>query len=139
MYATKEDMLKRYTQADLIQLTDRVEPYTNTIIDDVLNQALEDAAATIDTYVANRYDLPVNGIPKALTIQACAIAYYNLHQGRHPDEIRTAYEDAISFLDKIASGWILLDIGGTEPQSSAAIAEYDAPDQMFSRDKLKGV
>lgn len=138
MYATKADMIKRYTEADLIQLTDRSEPYTEAIVDSVIDEALEDAAATIDTYIAKRYDLPLASIPKALIIQTCVIAYYNLHQGRYPDETRTAYEDALSYLDKVANGRVVLDVGGSEPKSSAAIAQYEAPDQSFSRDKLKG-
>ena len=138
MYATKTDMTERYTATDLIQLTDRAEPYTNAIVDVVIDQALEDAAAVIDTYIAKRYDLPLSSIPKALALQNCAIAFYMLHQGRHTDEIRKSYEDALAFLDKVSSGRVILDVGGAEPTSSPADARVDGPDQNFSKDTLTG-
>ena len=138
MYATKSDMEQRYTGADLIQLTDRVEPYTNAIVDSVIDGALDDASALVDSYIAKRYDLPIASIPKALILQTCAIAFYKLHQGRYPDEVRKDYEDAISFLNKVSAGKIVLDVGGVEPLSTPADARVKSPEQKFSRESLKG-
>jgi len=138
MYADKAEMLKRYREDDLIALTDRAEPFTGAIVDAVLEAALEDAAALIDTYISKRYNLPVASVPGALKVQACAIAYYTLHQGRYPEETRKAYEDALSFLQKVADGKVHLDVGGSQPKSAPADARVDGPDQTFNRDTLKG-
>jgi phage gp36-like protein len=137
-YASKQNMIDRFSEESLIQLTDRVEPYTQEIIDAVLNQALEDADAMINTYLAKRYDLPLASIPAVLPRHAAVIAYYDLHRGHHPEEVRTNYEDTLSFLDKVSRGLVVLDAQGTEPSSAPADARVEGPDRMFSRDSLKG-
>lgn len=136
-YATKADMLQRYEERELSQLTDIVEPYTGAIVDSVLDQALDDGGATIDLYL-HRYDLPLASVPPALVNMNCKLAFYNLNRNRMTDDIRQDYEDVMKSLDHIASGKIKLDSGGNEPQSAAAIAQVDGPNRTFNRDSLKG-
>ena len=138
MYADKAEMLERYEAKELIQLTDFIEPYTDAIVDYVLENALEDASATIDIYIASRYRLPLNDVPPALTEMACVLAFYKLNRGRVTESLRQDYEDVLKRLEGIASGKIRLDIGGDEPQSQAAIAKVDGPNRTFNRDTLKG-
>ncbi|MDP7142686.1 MAG: DUF1320 family protein [Alphaproteobacteria bacterium] len=137
VYATKADMLKRYEEQELIQLTDYVKPFTEAIVDSVLDQALADASATIDLYL-HRYDLPLADIPPALVNMACLLAFYNLNRNRMTDEIRQDYADVMKSLESIAAGKIKLDSGGEEPKSAAAIAQVDGPNRIFNRASLKG-
>ena len=137
-YATKADMLKRYEEQELIQLTDNVEPYTGEIVDAILDNALDDASAMIDLYLGSLYDLPLAETPAALVNIACVIAFHGLNRNSMTDEIRAAYEDAEKRLDKITKGIIKLDVGGSEPKSAAAMAKVSAPDRIFNRDTLKG-
>jgi len=136
-YATKADMLKRYEEKDIIQLTDNVEPYTGAIVDSVLDNALEDASAMIDLYL-HRYDLPLGDVPPALVNITCIMAYYQLNRTRTTEEMRQDYEDSLKTLEQISSGKIKLDVGGAEPKSAAAIARVDGPNRTFNRDTLKG-
>lgn len=137
-YATKADMLARYEEQELIQLTDRIQPFTEEIVDSILDQALSDASATIDMYISGRYDLPVGDTPAALVKMACILAYYDLHRGRYTEDLRKDYEDVLKTLSDIAAGKIKLDQGGQEPKSAAAIAQTDGPNRTFNRNSLKG-
>lgn len=137
-YATKLDMLARYEEKELIQLSDFIEPYTEQIVDSVLTSALNDASATIDLYIGGRYALPLASVPPSLVDMAAKIAYYNLNRGRYTESIRQDYDDVLRRLEKIASGAIKLFLDNKEPKSAAAIAEVDGPNRVFNSDSLKG-
>ena len=138
-YITQQDMVNRYSEQSLIELTDRVTPYTGEIVTSILDEAIEDADALIDSFISVRYDLPLSETPRVLIGHAAAIAYYKLHRGRYPDEIRTAYEDAIKFLNMVSKGEILLDVAGSQPQSAPADARVEGPDRTFSRKNLEAL
>lgn len=137
-YATRQDMIERHGEQALIELTDRVEPILNIIIDTVLNAALADASALIDSFVGRRHAVPLATIPPALVRHACAIAFYDLHRGRHSEETRKAFEDAMDYLRNISTGTVVLNIAGNEPASAPAQAVSAAPGRTFNRDTLKG-
>lgn len=137
MYASKQNMIDRYGSQPLIELTDRAEPYTDAIVDSVLNMALADADAVINSYIAARYQLPVSSTPDVLRRHACVIAYYDLHRGRYPDEVRKDYEDTLAFLKSVGRGDAKLDIAGIEPASSPAEARVEGPERLFSRDSME--
>lgn len=137
MYATKQTMIDKYGERELIELTDRVEPYMSIINDAVLNAALSTATAMIDSYVSKRYDLPLAEVPAVLVPHAAAIAWYTLHRGNYPEAVRVEYEDALSFLRMISKGDALLDVQGTQPSSAPAEARVEGPERIFSRDSLK--
>ncbi len=138
MYATIQDMKDRYTESELIELTDRADPATDAIVDAVLENALNDATGLVDSYVANIYKTPLNPVPKAITIHVCAIAYYRLHQTRYTDEARQTYEDAIAFLEKVSTGKIVLSVDGKDAKSTTANARVSGYNQAFNRDSLEG-
>ena len=137
MYVTKQNMIDRFGEENLIELTDRVEPYISAIVDQVLDQALNDASAVADSYISRRYDLPLAAIPPVLIIHTAALAYYDLHRGRYSDEVRTDRDDAVKFLRDISEGKALLDASGNEPESAPADARVEAPERIFNRDELK--
>lgn len=132
-YATKQNMIDRFGEQLLIELTDRVTPLTNAIVDSVLNAALDEASALIDSYVSRRYDLPFSSAPLVLRSTCETIAFYKLHRGRHAEETRKEYEDALDFLRQLSTGTAILDVGGTEPVSAPAQAIADSAGRTFSR------
>ncbi len=138
IYAQKQDMIDRYDEASLIELTARDNDAAYAINDIILDKALSDADSLINAYIAAKYKTPIYPIAPVLVMHACDIAWYKLHRSRYPEEVRKAYDDAISFLNRIASGQIRLDDGSSEPTSTAAIAQVSGPDRTFSRDKLGG-
>lgn len=132
-YADKNDMIAAYDEQDLIQLTDRAIPSAGVIDDAVLQQQLEGVTSLIDSYVSARYTVPVSPVPVVLRDTCAIIAFYRLHRGRHTDETRQAYEDAIRYLENINAGRVKLDVVGEEPVSSGAQVVSDAVPRTFSR------
>lgn len=108
MYASRTDMEARFGQNEVVMLTDR--SHSGDVDDSVLQQALADAAAEIDGYLAGRYPLPFATAPKVLTGHACDIARYRLcgSSAMVTDDIRDRYRDAVRFLEHVAAGKISL-------------------------------
>ena len=138
-YAAQSDLTDRFGATELAQLTDRVNG--NVIDTTVLNRALNDADAEIDSYLAARYALPLSSTPVVLVRMAADIARYRLYDDRVTDTVRQRYEDAVSLLKRMATGDVAL--AGSTPLTAAntgrgnAVA-IKAPSQVFSADALSG-
>ena len=57
-YATAQDVINRYPNRDLVQLTNE-DPAATTINVTPITQALSDASAEIDGYIEGRFSLPL--------------------------------------------------------------------------------
>ena len=136
-YATQQEMIDRYGERVLRELTDRAA--SGSIDSGVLDQALNDATALIDGYLLERYSLPLSSTPRLLTVLACQVAFYQLHPHGAPEEVRGAYRDAVKTLEAIASGKIAVPgASGTEIDSREGAAEVAGPARTFSRDSMTG-
>lgn len=136
-YIDKTYMITRFGENDLIELTDRVEPLTHAIVDEILDAAIINAIGVVDAYVSDRYKTPLNPVPEMIKDCVATIAYYKLCRDRYTEETRQAYDDALKFLKDIAWGKAHLVSEGNESSSPSAEAVVEAPDRIFSRDSLK--
>lgn len=134
-YATQADLVDRFGEAELAQLTDRD---TGAVIDAaVVARALADADAEIDGYLAARYALPLPTTPALLTRLASDIARYRLYDERTTEAVRQRYQDATRMLDRIAAGTVALGSSAPEATDGAAVAVTSrAPDRLFGPDVL---
>ncbi len=133
MYATRDDMTKRFGEEELILLTDHASG-AGVIDDAVLSQALADASAEVDGYLGGRYTLPLPSVPAVLVRICCDIARYLLHDEHAPERIEKRYDGAISFLSKLGSGTISLgmpDEGDASPSNNTAQISSDG--RVFGR------
>lgn len=103
-YATRDDMVKRFGEDELIELTDRAN--IGDVDTDLVDSTLEDASAEIDSYLAGRYTVPLAQAPRFLAGLCQDIARYRLCGSgtRSTDEINDRYKNAIRFLEKVANG-----------------------------------
>jgi phage gp36-like protein len=135
-YTDQAGMIDRYSEAEIIQLTDRTEPATGTVVTVVLNRALDDATAEIDIYLASRYILPLTTVPPMI-VQICAdIARYRLYDDAPTDEVRLRYEDAIKLLTLISKGTVSLGITPPPTASATSGPSYYAPDSIMAGGSL---
>jgi phage gp36-like protein len=132
-YCTKQNLIDRFGEGELIQLTDRTG--AGVINDTVLNQAIGDADGEINGYLAGRYDLPLASVPPVLVLKACDIARFYLYDEAVPDIVKTRYENAIAWLKGVAKGDISLglDTGSAEIVSSGS-PEMQSAGSVFGRD-----
>lgn len=117
IYADIDDLKERFSEAEIVQLTDRDRD--GNVDDDVANQALLDADAEINAAVGVRYGLPLPSVPDLINRLACDIARYRLYDDKPTDEVRRRYEDAVAELDKIAKGTRDLQFPGATEESSS--------------------
>ncbi|MEG2173141.1 MAG: DUF1320 domain-containing protein [Desulfovibrionaceae bacterium] len=142
MYATQGDMIARFGEEQLVQLTDRAHPPTDVIDKAVLEAALIDAAEVVDSYVAGRYQVPLSPVPAPVRRWCADMSVYYLHRKGVPEHIRKAYEDALAALKDVAKGTIQLQAAGVE--GSAPVVQggggiqQAGPRRVFSAASLKG-
>ena len=124
MYATTENMIAAFGEADVVAITDRAG---NGAVDEaVLEAALAAASSEADSYIGRRYALPLGTVPAALTSVVCDIARYRLtgNMAMETDPIRERYKLAIAWLEDIAAGRAELpgqDIDGAGGEDDAAV------------------
>lgn len=136
-YATKQNMIDRFSQAELIQLTDVAQPVTGAIVDAVLNAALADADAEIDGYLVGQYLLPLPSVPKNLTMLACDIARYKLYDDRVTEQVAKRYDDAVKYLRSVGKGELSLGLDpANQPAATTGGPATDGPERTFSKDTL---
>lgn len=138
-YATKQDMIDRFSAAELVQLTDKGAVRTDAIVDAVLDKALADASADIDGYLAGRYVIPLSPAPANVTRLACDIARYYLQINEANEQVKARYDAALKFLTKVATGEIKIGAtaAGVEPPANTAGGVKFTPGQKsFSRENF---
>lgn len=139
-YATAADLIARFGEDELIQLTDR----SGAGVPDaaVVARALEDSGAEIDGYLASRYRLPLPTVPALLARIACDIARYRLWEDRASDEVRRRYEDARRLLENLSSGKVSLGLPADLPPASqpalSLAAANSGPAPVFGPDQMGG-
>lgn len=119
-YATQADLVTRFGEDELIQLTDRAGAGVPDAT--IVGRALADAEAEMDGYLAARYALPMATVPGVLVRIACDIARYRLWEDRASDEVRRRYEDARRILESIAKGTVSLGLPAVS--AAPALAEF---------------
>ena len=137
-YIVQADLLAQLSNAQLIQLTDDAK--TGSVDTDKVDKAIADAEAEVNGYVATKHSVPLaSPIPDLIKKLAIDITIYNLYRRRQrtPEDVRTAYEDAVKKLEGIARGLITLGVDPQPAESSKATqGETSGPARVFDRDKL---
>jgi phage gp36-like protein len=138
-YADRQDMVDRFDEQELIDLTDRPDPATGAttraIVDTVLNQALADASADIDGALCGRYQLPLAVVPPVLKRLACDMARYYLYGKGVPEAVEKRYEGATKLLLAIATGKVGLGIPGPEAPASSNTVQFQSAGSVFARER----
>lgn len=134
-YATRADMIDRFGEDELIQLTDRSG--AGVIDDTVLDRALADADAEIDGFLQARYSLPLSHVPALIVRIACIIARYNLYEDMATDEVRRRYEDATRMLKSISRGEINLGVSETTGPATTSGPVTTTRTRTFTDDTLR--
>ena len=133
-YATVDDMTARFTERELIELTDTENIPPSTVDTPRVEVKLGDAQAFCDGYVGQVYRLPLQGCakppavpggpteyvaPPVLTRLVCDVARYYLHDDLAPEnEVYRRYKAAVKELEAIATGASMLSCpwGGSPGQ-----------------------
>jgi phage gp36-like protein len=149
MYVTLEAIQKALSADVLVYLVDdeRERALTPAGLERV-DQAIRDANGEVDSYIGQRYVLPLPFVPDVLASQALNIARYKLflrrgiREGTADESVVTAYRDAVKWLEKIATGKASLPIPDGSGGSNGTVqnpskASISGPGRIFSRETLE--
>ena len=136
-YAQISDLVLRFGQTQLIQLTDRSTPPADAVDDTVAQQALDDTTPMIDGYVGARYALPLPTTPPLLTDVACDLARYRLFVDQVPDQVKARHDQAVETLRRISKGEIKIDAAGVEPAPRPDMVLTQSDDRRFDRRSMR--
>lgn len=140
LYCDKQDMIDRFGKPELVELTDR-DGSAGDIVDEVLNQAIDDASSTIDGYLGGRYSLPLSTVPRILKRHACDLARYFLYDNVLDDSSQASkrYNDTIKYLEQVGNGRVQLGLDDKSVKATqTATAEMHSAGSVFGRAKSKG-
>ena len=136
-YSTQADIEEQLSEAELIQLTD--DANAGVVDASVVARAIADADDEINSYLQERYTVPLNPAPSLVRKLSVDLAVYNLYSRRDLDApVRTKrYEDATRLLKALARGEASL---GLEPPPAEAHGEgiqtsLKEADRTFTRRK----
>ena len=104
-YVTQQQLIERFTQDKLVQLTDRAND--GNLDASVLNEAIADAGRMIDSYVGPRYALPLAQVridASPLTRVAGDLVIYFLQGDLATEEAERRYKEALAFLRDVQRG-----------------------------------
>jgi phage gp36-like protein len=160
LYATVTDMVERYSEREMIALTDR--DGVGEVNASLLNRSIADAVAFVDGFVGKVYKLPLLGCAKPVTVVGapvqyvappvltritCDLARYYLYTDL-PDEheVTRRHKQVIAELKALADGstQLVCPWGGSpgiainaDPLVSAEVYHSFAPRQI-NDDSLRG-
>lgn len=142
-YCTKQDLIDRFGERELIQLTDRTNTPASTADDSVIERAISDASTLADGYIGKVYALPLADIPTTLTKAVADIARFYLHaRGVEKDNpVQRAHDQALSWLKDISKGLVQLvetQTGNTPLPAGNGQVQIIAPNRILSHESLKG-
>lgn len=112
-YCTQSDIEKQLPQAELVQLTD--DDADGSPDTGVVDEAIAEADAEIDSYLARRYEVPLDPVPVLVKKLSVDLAIWNLYSRRSVDEPirKERYQAAVKLLQAIADGRATL---GVDPE-----------------------
>lgn len=113
---TRDDMIDRFGEVELAKLTDR-SGY-KAIDDVVLNRAISDAEAEVNSYLSVLGHQTLGRIavvkPKALVIKTCDIARYYLYENKTTGIVSERYQQAIAWLKNVQRNPGMIDPDGSK-------------------------
>jgi len=136
-YATPDHMVARFSQDELMQLTDREG--LGEINASVLAQALADADALINGYLRAAYTLPLAAVPVDLVRVACDLARFFLYDDRVTETVQKRRDEAIGWLKDVAAKRVSLgaDSGGNPAAAPSGAVSFVAGQRVFSAGSLR--
>ena len=127
LYCTRDDLIERFGESELIQLTD--EQNTGALNAATVDKAIADASNQIDSYLIGRYQLPLTEVPEFVNTYACDMARYLLWDDGALEQVTIRYRTAIKYWRDISTGVLRL-YGTTETGEN--LVEIVSSEPVFS-------
>lgn len=107
----------------------------------VINEALAAASLTIDSYLRERYTLPLTQaiIDTSPLARTCGdLARFELNPGQDVEPLNKRHDKALRWLRDVANGVVSLGASDPIPASSGGVV-VAGPERVFGRDRMRGL
>jgi phage gp36-like protein len=139
-YATVAQFIEAFGQVEAVELSNLDDLEIVVVRDEILERALNDASAEMDSYFW-RYTLPFVSLPQPLIGCCLDIARHRLDRVREREDVRARYEDWRKWLELVAKGTIRLGVDAAQaavtPQADTEVWSTSA-DRQYTNDSLAG-
>ncbi len=132
-YCSQNDILTRISQEELAQLTSDSGDLPDAL---VVEEAIAQADAEIDSYLGSCCSVPLTPAPPRLKALSADMAIYHIYsrRGVAPPVRRERYEAAVAFLKAVAAGAATL---GESAGNTREVEDFSSAARIFSRTGLK--
>lgn len=137
-YCTLDDIKAMLPEDVIIRLTD--DEGLSIIDESRVSESIAQADAELDSYCADRYEVPLSPVPEILRKLSVDVAIYNLYSRsvhEMPPVRAGRYRAAVRQMEGIARGLVSI---GPSVAAQGGLSETNKPvnDNVFSRDRMKG-
>lgn len=134
MYCTINDIINELSYKISAQLSNDADP--NTLNDTLIEQYISDASELINSYLRGRYPLPLQSDHAIIKNICIDVVKYELYKRRSKldENLKDIYNNAISDLNKLQRGIIVLDEGTTDTRPKHFA--INTKTQMFTQELL---
>jgi phage gp36-like protein len=135
-YATTADLTARFGEEEMLALAPNET--IDAIEESKVDVAINDAGATIDSYLAVRYTVPVIDAPQLKAV-ACDIARYNLYDNEAPEQVEKRHKERLAWLKDISIGKATLGVqeATTTAKAVNVIVTRRKRDRLFTRRTMR--
>lgn len=136
-YCDVDDLKTRIPEERLIELTD--DEGVGMVNLGRVSEAITKADGTIDSYLAERYAVPLNPCPVIIKSASEDLAIYNLYtrtQDVVPESRQKANDNAVKLLEKIAAGKLSLGVADPPEETNTGGISVTAPEPIFPDSEL---
>jgi len=133
MYCTQDDLIKRFGEDELIDLTDR--DGVGSVDADRVAEVIAEATSLINSYLQGRVQLPLVDVPAVIERAACDLARYFLYTDGRPDTVEASYKSTVAYLKDVAAGRVNLGVtaGQAAPAPASNGVVMDSDGRVFGR------
>lgn len=99
-YTSVNALLALLSESQMAQITDDSDEGTLSTDEEMVEQVLEYAESTVDTYIQSRYETPLDPVPPAVKYAALVVGKYRLMLRREymSPEIEQEYREVMDWL-----------------------------------------
>lgn len=119
-YTTVENLITLIPKQELINLTNDTAPATDIAMDKV-DSAISYADEYINSYLRNKYVLPLKYVPELIVQVATDITAYRLYSRRPrklPEHIKESFDNATQILKSLQKEHMILDLPSEHPDKT---------------------
>ena len=140
-YATVQDMIDRFGAQEIARLSTPADRETEGVVTERVERAIEGVGATIDSYIRQRYETPLDVAPLEIARICMDLTRYDLATGdgkTAAEDVKDRAKEARDWLRDIARGTVKLDLNevavGTESYARVSIDGCGTRQSPFGRD-----